>query len=260
MGKRPVPSGRESTPSAELRARRKPRFWFRFSGQFLLRYAERQFLASLFQLPPRITRFEPMGRSPRHNEYRSRLALARLTATQRGARGRRAPRWVAVKRRSTHVSSSDARGTATSSGGKLNKSCSMYPTISRYSGIKAPARLPRNSLIRGGSKRSVTTTSPSIPTWTLALVRRVSSRPVMIAGQAAIDDAETPSDVARAPRRVAFPVRAGRGTISIYRPPGVLQRILKRTLGRQGSAAQRMRIERPATAGHAFQSQFGRRF
>ena len=34
----------------------------------------------------------------RHDIYRSRLALARLTATQRGACGRLAPRWVAVKR------------------------------------------------------------------------------------------------------------------------------------------------------------------
>ena len=31
----------------------------RLSGQLLLRLAERRFLALLFQLPPRITRFEP---------------------------------------------------------------------------------------------------------------------------------------------------------------------------------------------------------
>ena len=35
-----------------------PRLLFRFSGAFLLRFAGRQFLALLFQLPPRITRFE----------------------------------------------------------------------------------------------------------------------------------------------------------------------------------------------------------
>jgi hypothetical protein len=31
---------------------------FRFSGKFLLRFADRQFAAVLFQLPPRCTRFE----------------------------------------------------------------------------------------------------------------------------------------------------------------------------------------------------------
>jgi hypothetical protein len=31
----------------------------RLPGVFLLRLAERQFLALLFQLPPRLTRFEP---------------------------------------------------------------------------------------------------------------------------------------------------------------------------------------------------------
>jgi hypothetical protein len=32
---------------------------FLLSGLLLLRFADRQFLALLFQLPPRITRFEP---------------------------------------------------------------------------------------------------------------------------------------------------------------------------------------------------------
>jgi len=36
---------------------------FRLSGVFLLRFAERQFAASLFQLPPRFTRFEPQART-----------------------------------------------------------------------------------------------------------------------------------------------------------------------------------------------------
>lgn len=40
-------------------ATRKPRLLFRLSGEFLLRFAERQFLALLFQLPPRFTRFCP---------------------------------------------------------------------------------------------------------------------------------------------------------------------------------------------------------
>ncbi|AMV24238.1 hypothetical protein VT84_07565 [Gemmata sp. SH-PL17] len=31
-------------------------FWFRSSGSVLLRFADRQFLPSLFQLPPRRTR------------------------------------------------------------------------------------------------------------------------------------------------------------------------------------------------------------
>jgi hypothetical protein len=44
----------------ELRARRKPLLWFRFDGSFLFRFADRQFAASLFQLPPRFTRFEPL--------------------------------------------------------------------------------------------------------------------------------------------------------------------------------------------------------
>lgn len=49
---------------AEFRARRKPRLLFRFDGLFLLRFADRQFLALLFQLPPRLTRFEPLDRPP----------------------------------------------------------------------------------------------------------------------------------------------------------------------------------------------------
>jgi hypothetical protein len=36
----------------------------RFDGSFLLRFADRQFLAGLSQLPPRFTRFEPCDRSP----------------------------------------------------------------------------------------------------------------------------------------------------------------------------------------------------
>ncbi len=37
---------------------------FRLSGVFLLRLADRQFLALLFQLPPRFTRFEPTDKAP----------------------------------------------------------------------------------------------------------------------------------------------------------------------------------------------------
>lgn len=45
-------------------ARRRPLFLFRLFGLFLLRFAERQFLALLSQLPPRITRFEPQVTTP----------------------------------------------------------------------------------------------------------------------------------------------------------------------------------------------------
>jgi hypothetical protein len=41
------------------KTRRKPMLLLRLSGLFLLRFATRQFSGLLFQLPPRITRFEP---------------------------------------------------------------------------------------------------------------------------------------------------------------------------------------------------------
>jgi hypothetical protein len=41
-------------------ARRKPRLLLRFVGSFLLRFDDRQFLAVLFQLPPRFTRLRPL--------------------------------------------------------------------------------------------------------------------------------------------------------------------------------------------------------
>jgi len=41
------------------RAQRKPVFWFRFSGLFLFRFAERRFWALLLKAPPRSTRDEP---------------------------------------------------------------------------------------------------------------------------------------------------------------------------------------------------------
>ena len=46
--------------SAEFRAMRKPLLFVRFVGSFVLRFAVRQFAASLFQLPPRFTRFVPL--------------------------------------------------------------------------------------------------------------------------------------------------------------------------------------------------------
>jgi hypothetical protein len=49
----------------ELWTRRKPRLLLRLPGSFLLRLAERQFDALLFQLPPRLTRLVPSGRRPK---------------------------------------------------------------------------------------------------------------------------------------------------------------------------------------------------
>ncbi len=57
--------GLDATGSSPLslrsgaRTTRKPRLLFSFSGLFLLRFADRQFLAELFQLPPRFTRLSP---------------------------------------------------------------------------------------------------------------------------------------------------------------------------------------------------------
>ncbi len=72
-GKRTVPSGIPGHPPLaiqlfrplEFRATRKPLLLLlllllRFDGLFLFRFADRQFAASLFQLPPRFTRFEPL--------------------------------------------------------------------------------------------------------------------------------------------------------------------------------------------------------
>ena len=56
-GLRPV--RRRCSIGRRARETRKPRLLFSFPGEFLLRFAERQFLALLFQLPPRFTRFEP---------------------------------------------------------------------------------------------------------------------------------------------------------------------------------------------------------
>jgi len=49
-----------ATPPAEFRASRNPLSFVRFVGVFALRFAARQFAASLSQLPPRFTRFEPL--------------------------------------------------------------------------------------------------------------------------------------------------------------------------------------------------------
>ena len=75
---------RASAPSAELAATRKPRLLFRFDGVFLLRFADRQFLAALFQLPPRFTRFEAVTA---HRELlshpRTKLKTANATPQER---------------------------------------------------------------------------------------------------------------------------------------------------------------------------------
>ncbi len=63
-----LPSRRSPSPLGMLsygtRTRRKPRLLFRLSGVLLFRFEERQFLALLFQLPPRFTRLEPFGFRP----------------------------------------------------------------------------------------------------------------------------------------------------------------------------------------------------
>ena len=72
-------SGRDAAGSTmvcftmKLQASRKPRLLFRFDGVFLLRFAERQFAAVLFQLPPRFTRSAPdagpCGRAANHTRH-----------------------------------------------------------------------------------------------------------------------------------------------------------------------------------------------
>ena len=51
-------------------ARRKPRLSLRLPGSSLLRFAARTFLASLFQEPPRFTRFEPVSPPYHHRDSR----------------------------------------------------------------------------------------------------------------------------------------------------------------------------------------------
>ena len=63
-GTGPCPVRWMHSPSIELQATRTPRLLFRFSGVFLFRFADRQFLDVLFQLPPRFTRFEFAGGGP----------------------------------------------------------------------------------------------------------------------------------------------------------------------------------------------------
>ena len=53
------------TDPVPYRATRNPRLLFRFVGLLLLRFAARQLIALLFQLPPRFTRFEPFGCHPK---------------------------------------------------------------------------------------------------------------------------------------------------------------------------------------------------
>ena len=60
-GGRPVQSGAESTAPAGLRPRGTRGCCSGSPASFLLRFAGRQFLGSLFQLPPRITRFEALA-------------------------------------------------------------------------------------------------------------------------------------------------------------------------------------------------------
>jgi hypothetical protein len=66
-----------SLQAAATAATRKPMLLFRFDGALLLRRAERQFEAPLFQLPPRCTRAEPCPviRMGQRSEVRGRTHL-----------------------------------------------------------------------------------------------------------------------------------------------------------------------------------------
>ncbi len=60
---RVITGGHSWTPAIGQRdepARRNPILLFAFAGLFPLRFADRQFVALLFQLPPRLTRLEPL--------------------------------------------------------------------------------------------------------------------------------------------------------------------------------------------------------
>ena len=65
-GMRPENARVDGTTHGTHRAedKRKPRLLFRFPGSFLFRFADRQLSPSLFQLPPRFTRFEACEHSP----------------------------------------------------------------------------------------------------------------------------------------------------------------------------------------------------
>ncbi|MGH9845338.1 MAG: hypothetical protein ACREEM_42030 [Blastocatellia bacterium] len=56
--RKPRPTG---TSGGEALTRRKPRLSLRLPGGSLLRFADRQLTALLFQPPPRLTRFEPVS-------------------------------------------------------------------------------------------------------------------------------------------------------------------------------------------------------
>ena len=59
---------------------------FLLSGLLLLRFADRQLLTLLFQLPPRITRFEPVGHHPKSMQH---VSPPVLVARRRGERHQR---------------------------------------------------------------------------------------------------------------------------------------------------------------------------
>jgi len=59
--KRSRPIRKQTKSSLCVLERRNPMLLFLLSGVLLLRFAVRQFLALLFQLPPRLTRFEPLS-------------------------------------------------------------------------------------------------------------------------------------------------------------------------------------------------------
>ena len=91
-GKRPVQSSGIRRPDW-ARATRKPKLLFRLSGEFLLRFADRQFWPLLFQLPPRFTRFAKPVAAHRQLFYR---AAAEMPTRHAGGSGERHQRCHAL--------------------------------------------------------------------------------------------------------------------------------------------------------------------
>jgi len=72
--RKPRPTG---TNGGEALTRRKPTLSLRLPGAFLLRFADRQLTALLFQPPPRMTRFEPVSAVTLIVLYRKRASIGK---------------------------------------------------------------------------------------------------------------------------------------------------------------------------------------
>lgn len=71
---------------------------FLLSGVLLLRFAERQLFALLFQLPPRLTRFEPLSDAYPYPEFSSSLIPRILTLQFRQRCNKRLPERKAIRK------------------------------------------------------------------------------------------------------------------------------------------------------------------